>query len=105
MPLPTGGATDRKAALRAVPPLIKAYLRLGGVVGDGACIDAGFEDHVLLSADFTVEQELKMNAGAGYSSVLAIFVPKLRYAGVPEATIQKILVDNPRRFLAFVPKV
>ena len=70
-----------------------------------ACIDAGFEDHVLLSADFAAERELKVNAGAGYSSVLAIFVPKLRYAGVPEATIQKILVDNPRRFLAFVPKV
>ena len=70
-----------------------------------ACIDAGFEDHVLRSADFPAERELKMNAGAGSLSVLAIFVPKRRYAGVPEATIQKFLVDNPRRFLAFVPKV
>ena len=67
-------------------------------------IDAGYEDHVLLSADFAREAELKANGGAGYSSVLAIFVPKLRYAGVPEETIQKILVDNPRRFLAFVPQ-
>jgi len=32
-------------------------------------------------------------------------VPTLRYAGVPEETIQKILVDDPRRFLAFVPRV
>jgi predicted metal-dependent phosphotriesterase family hydrolase len=32
------------------------------------------------------------------------FVPKLRFAGVKETTIRKILVDNPRRFLAFVPK-
>jgi len=31
-------------------------------------------------------------------------VPKLRFAGVPEEAIRKILVDNPRRFLAFVPK-
>ena len=69
-----------------------------------SCIDAGFEDYVLLSADFAREAELKANGGAGYSSVVAIFVPKLRYAGVPEETIQKILVDNPRRFLAFVPK-
>ncbi len=67
-------------------------------------IDAGLEDHVLLSADFAAEQELKANGGAGYSSVVTIFAPKLRYAGVPEETIQKILVDNPRRFLAFVPK-
>ena len=67
-------------------------------------IDAGYEDHVLLSADFAREAELKANGGAGYSSVPTIFVPKLRYAGVPDETIRKILVDNPRRFLAFVPK-
>ena len=67
-------------------------------------IEAGFEDHILLSADFAREAELKAYGGAGYSSVTAIFVPKLRYAGVPEEVIQKILVDNPRRFLAFVPR-
>jgi phosphotriesterase-related protein len=69
-----------------------------------AVIEAGYEDHVLLSADFASEPELKANGGAGYSSVVTVFVPKLRYAGVKEATIHKILVDNPRRFLAFVPK-
>jgi phosphotriesterase-related protein len=69
-----------------------------------AVIEAGYEDHVLLSADFASEPELKANGGAGYSSVVTIFGPKLRYAGVKEATVHKILVDNPRRFLAFVPK-
>lgn len=33
---------DRVAAMRAVPALIKAYLRLGGYVGEGAFIDAPF---------------------------------------------------------------
>jgi phosphotriesterase-related protein len=66
-------------------------------------LDAGYEDHVLLSADFASEPETKFNGGAGYSSVTAVFVPKLRYAGVSEATLHKILVDNPKRFLAFVP--
>ena len=33
-----------------------------------------------------------------------VFVPKMRYAGVKEDTIRKITIDNPRRFLAFVPK-
>lgn len=33
---------DRIQAMRDVPPLIKAYLRLGGVVGDGAFIDREF---------------------------------------------------------------
>jgi phosphotriesterase-related protein len=66
-------------------------------------LDAGFEDQVLLSADFASEPETKFNGGAGYATVTAVFVPKLRYAGVSEATLHKILVDNPRRFLAFVP--
>lgn len=35
-------ALDRKAAMVQVPALIKAYLRLGGCVGDGACIDHVF---------------------------------------------------------------
>lgn len=33
---------DRKAAMLATPALIKAYLRLGGFVGDGAWIDHRF---------------------------------------------------------------
>ena len=39
-----------------------------------------------------------------FSTVLLQFVPKLRYFGVPDAAIHKILVDNPRRFLAFEPR-
>ena len=35
-------AIDAKAALKAMPPLIKAYLRLGAFVGDGAVIDRQF---------------------------------------------------------------
>jgi putative hemolysin len=33
---------DRRAAMMAMPALIKAYLRLGGFVGDGAWIDHAF---------------------------------------------------------------
>lgn len=35
-------AIDPKAALRALPPLIKGYLRLGCFIGDGAVIDHQF---------------------------------------------------------------
>lgn len=35
-------ALDRKAAMAAMPALIRAYLRLGGVVGDGAWMDRAF---------------------------------------------------------------
>jgi putative hemolysin len=39
MPL---SAIDTRAALRALPPLIKGYLRLGAFVGDGAVVDHQF---------------------------------------------------------------
>ena len=36
------GTVDAKAAVAALPPLIKGYLRLGGFVGDGAVVDEQF---------------------------------------------------------------
>ena len=66
-------------------------------------IEAGYEDHVLLSADFANTTQIKANWGNGFSSVLIQFVPKLRYFGVPDETIHKILVDNSRRWLAYRP--
>jgi putative hemolysin len=33
---------EPRAALAKLPPLIKGYLRLGGVVGDGAVVDEQF---------------------------------------------------------------
>ena len=68
-------------------------------------LDAGYEDHIVFSSDMGNTNHWKANYGHGYSTVLMQFVPKLLYAGVPERAIRKILVDNPRRFLAVVPKV
>ncbi len=68
-------------------------------------LNAGYEDNLMLSADFTQSPQLKANWGNGFSTVLVQFVPKLKYAGVKDETLHKILVDNPRRFLAFVPKM
>lgn len=42
MDLVAPGEIDRKAATEAIPPLIRAYLRLGGFVGEGAWIDHDF---------------------------------------------------------------
>jgi phosphotriesterase-related protein len=67
-------------------------------------LEAGYEDHLMLSGDFAQTHNLKANWGNGFSSVVLQFVPKLRHAGVKDATLHKILVDNPRRFLSFVPK-
>jgi putative hemolysin len=35
-------AVDHREALKALPPLVKGYLRLGGFVGDGAVVDSEF---------------------------------------------------------------
>jgi predicted metal-dependent phosphotriesterase family hydrolase len=32
-----------------------------------------------------------------------VFVPKLRQAGVNDQMIRRITIENPRRFLTFVP--
>lgn len=57
-------------------------------------LEAGFADHLMFSAD----------ASSGYSKTLTVFLPKLRAAGADDKVLHRIMVDNPRRFLAFVPK-
>ena len=59
-----------------------------------ALIDAGFADHLMFSAD----------ASSGYAKTLTVFVPKLKAAGASDQVLHGIMVDNPRRFLAFVPR-
>lgn len=49
---------DRTRALAAIPPLIRAYLRLGGFVGDGAFVDHDFNTtDVCLIMDTSVMSE------------------------------------------------
>ena len=69
-----------------------------------AVLEAGLEDKVLLSSDFANEKYLKKNGGPGIGMVMLTIVPQLRQAGVTDATLRKILTDNPRRALAFVPR-
>ena len=59
-----------------------------------ALLEAGFADKLLFSAD----------ASRGYGKTLTVFVPKLKAAGAPDDVLHRIMVDNSRRFLAFVPK-
>jgi phosphotriesterase-related protein len=59
-----------------------------------ALIEAGFAGHLMFSAD----------ASSGYGKTLTVFLPKLKAAGVSDEVLHGIMVDNPRRFLAFVPK-
>jgi len=80
----------------------------GGMVPDDkkvimiqAFLDAGYADHLLICSDFTGR---RTPARPGYGNTVTVFIPMLRKAGVKEETLRAIMVDNPRRFLAFVPK-
>jgi phosphotriesterase-related protein len=70
-----------------------------------AFLDAGYADNLLLSSDFATGRALKKNGGPGIAQTKTAFGPMLVKAGVSEATLTKILNDNSRRFLAFVPKM
>jgi phosphotriesterase-related protein len=59
-----------------------------------ALVDAGFADHILISGD----------ASRSYGRPLTAFLPKLKSAGASDEILHRMTVDNPRRFLAFVPK-
>jgi predicted metal-dependent phosphotriesterase family hydrolase len=39
-----------------------------------------------------------------YGKTLTVFLPALKAAGASDEVLHCIMVDNPRRFLAFVPK-
>ncbi|HEX7138330.1 MAG TPA: hypothetical protein VF219_10800 [Vicinamibacterales bacterium] len=69
-----------------------------------AFLDAGHADRLLLSSDFSNGRALKKNGGPGIAQTVTAFGPMLVKAGVNEAVLRGILHDNPRRFLAFVPK-
>jgi phosphotriesterase-related protein len=69
-------------------------------------IDAGYADHLLFSSDFSNAAMLKRNnKELGYAKTLTVFVPKIKKAGASDEVLRQIMNDNPRRFLAFVPKV
>jgi len=68
-------------------------------------LDAGLANRILLSSDFASQRYLRKNGGPGIDMTITQFVPRLRRAGVDDATIQTILIENPRRVLSFVPRV
>lgn len=67
-------------------------------------LDAGYADHLMIASDLSNIAQTKKGGGPGYARALTVFVPKLREAGANDAVLKQIMNDNPRRFLAFVPK-
>lgn len=59
---------------------------------------AGYDNKVFLSMDITRKSHLKYKGGIGYSYLLDEFVPMALEGGVSERFIEKMLIDNPKRF-------
>jgi len=69
-----------------------------------ALLEAGFADRLMFAADTSSANQMKRNKGDGYAKTFTVFVPKLKAAGADDKVLHQIMVDNPRKFLAFVPK-
>src|SRR5439155_13714634 len=62
-------------------------------------LSRGRVGQVLLSQDVCHDSQLTRYGGNGYVYLADTFLPRLRAAGVSEAEIRTMTVDNPRRLL------
>jgi len=82
-----------------------------------AFLDAGYIDKLLLPSDYIGRVNTNVgevngypgrlharDGGPGYAWPSKLFVPLLRKAGVKDKGIARVMQENPRRFLSFVPK-
>ncbi len=74
--------------------------------GEGRLVDnirellgRGHVERILLSQDVCHDSQLRRYGGNGYTYLADAFLPRLRAAGVSDAEIRTITVDNPRRLL------
>ena len=70
---------------------------------DGAELDLQLtrDGRLVVFHDYRLKPELCRSPGGRWLKGLA---PKLKAAGANDDVLHRIMVDNPRRFLAFVPK-
>lgn len=62
-------------------------------------LSRGHADRILLSQDVCHDSQLSRYEGNGYTYLSAAFLPRLRAAGVSDAEIETMTVQNPRRLL------
>ena len=67
-------------------------------------LNAGFADRLLVSSDFSSPRGLKKNGGGGLGQALSVLRPLLSAAGVGDGVMKQLFEENPKRFLAFVPR-
>lgn len=63
-------------------------------------VEAGLADRLLLAQDICFRSDLVSYGGHGYAHLLRTLRPRFIRAGLPAATFDSILTDNPQRFLS-----
>jgi phosphotriesterase-related protein len=66
-----------------------------------ALMEAGHRDQILMSHDIAYKTSLVRYGGYGYHHLLVNVVPRLHAKGVDDATLRRLLVENPARAFAF----
>ena len=64
-------------------------------------VGRGYASQLLVSHDICAKIDLHRHGGNGYDHILLRIVPALRAGGIDDAVIEAVLVENPRRALAF----
>lgn len=64
-----------------------------------ALLDSGYGNQILMSCDVCLKSCLRTYGGWGYDHVLVNIVPMMEDAGISDADINKLLIDNPAEFL------
>jgi phosphotriesterase-related protein len=111
------GHCDENADLRQLSELVRrgAYVQFD-VIGKShwlldetradliiALLERGHGDRLMISSDRNRVSELTVTGGPGYGHVLGSFVPRLVGRGVDDATLKRILVENPARIFSIDP--
>ena len=68
-------------------------------------ISEGHGRQLVLAQDTAAKSHLVRYGGCGYAHILQNIVPRMRFRGVKEEDIQAMLVETPRRLLAFAAPV
>ncbi|KAL5017086.1 hypothetical protein ScPMuIL_006675 [Solemya velum] len=66
-----------------------------------ALIDEGYEDKITIGHDIHTKHRLMRFGGHGYSHILINIVPRMQSRGINKKSIDKMLVDNPKKWLTF----
>lgn len=62
-------------------------------------LDRGCVDQILISQDVCMKVQLEEYGGYGYNHLMGHIIPSLKHEGVGPETLDRLLIDNPRRLL------